>query len=121
MQSAPLFIAAAIAEPSVPAVTAMPAEIIASNKAYSAADAPASSRQKEARKQSDLVITEFPNTLYCADGTSPSLMLLLDAPLPPSNPSQEKVAPAVAGASIQVGLMSTYAQIAKKDLSNGLL
>ncbi len=60
MQFDALSIALEIAEPSVPAATANPAAIMASNSAYSAAAAPPSSRQKRARKPTVLVILDLP-------------------------------------------------------------
>jgi hypothetical protein len=60
MQSDALSIALEMAEPNVPAATANPAAIMASNSAYSAAAAPFSSRQKRARKPTDLVIPDLP-------------------------------------------------------------
>jgi hypothetical protein len=51
MQFEAFSIAFEIAEPSVPAATAIPAAIMASNNAYSAAAAPASSHQKRAIKR----------------------------------------------------------------------
>ena len=55
-----LSIAFEIAEPSVPAATANPAAIMASNSAYSAAAAPFSSRRKRARKAPDFIILDLP-------------------------------------------------------------
>ncbi len=56
-----LFNAPEIAVPSVPAETAKPAAIMASNSAYSAAAAPFSSRRKRARKAPDLIILNLPS------------------------------------------------------------
>ena len=71
MQFDALSIAFEIAEPSVPAATAKPAAIMASNSAYSAAAAPFSSRRKRARKTPDFVLLDLP--LYPLAATSTEL------------------------------------------------
>ncbi len=60
MQVDALFIAFEIAVPSVPAAIAKPAAIIASSRAYSAAAAPPSSRQKRVRKPTEPLILVLP-------------------------------------------------------------